>query len=136
MAARKKKQSFWDTPEAQAATQGGGKYLTAAEKAALIDDEVVLEIVGVRFDEKNQFKGDPAPRYVVAFMVPEGLKKVTAGERLAGFAISTEDVPSSRDQLLEALTDYIGTAGATPVLVQMERSGTNNQFIAIVKAED
>jgi hypothetical protein len=132
MAARTKKQSFWDTPEAKAATSGGGKYLSASEKDALIDGAVVLEIVGVKFDEKNQFQGNPAPRYVVTFDVPEGLKNVTGGERFSGFAISKEDQPSSRDNLLEALTDYIGTAGATPVLVRMEMIG---QFVALVKAE-
>ena len=121
MAARtKKKEGFWDSYK----DEGGGKYLTAPEKADLIDNETVLEIVGVRYDEKNQFQGNPAPRYVVTFEV-EGI------ERFAGFAIS-EDGSSSRDNLLEALTEYIGTAGAEPVLVTMERIG---QFIALVKAE-
>ena len=119
MAARKKK-GFWDTYK----DEGGGKYLTAPEKAALIDNGVVLEIKGVRYDEKNQFQGNPAPRYVVTFEV-EGI------ERFAGFAIS-EDGSSSHDNLLEALTEYIGTARAEPVLVTMERIG---QFIALVKAE-
>ena len=128
MAARtKKKAGFWDTY----VDEGGGKYLTAPEKAALIDDEVVLEIVGVKYDEKNQFQGNPAPRYVVTFAVPEGLKKVNGGERFAGFAIS-DDGASSRDNLLGALTDYIGTTGAEPVNVVMERMG---QFVALVKAE-
>jgi hypothetical protein len=125
--AKKKAAGFWDTYK----DEGGGKYLTAPEKAALIDDETVLEITAVRFDEKNQFGGNPAPRYVVTFNVPEGLKKVVGGERLAGFAIS-DDGESSRDRLLEALTDYIGSKGAEPVFVQMERIG---QFVALVKAE-
>lgn len=126
MAARKKK-GFWDTYK----DEGGGKYLTAPEKAALIDNAVVLEIVGVRYDEKNQFQGNPAPRFVVTFNVPAGLKNVKEGERFAGFALS-EDGNSSRDNLLEALTEYIGTAGAEPVLVVMERMG---QFVALVKAD-
>ncbi len=120
MAARTKKKGFWDTYK----DEGGGKYLTAPEKAALIDNAVALEIVAVRYDEKNQFQGNPAPRYVVTFVV-DGI------ERFAGFAIS-EDGNSSRDNLLEALTEYIGSAGAEKVFVTMERVG---QFIALVKAD-
>ena len=121
MAARaKKKAGFWDTYK----DEGGGKYLTAPEKAKLIDNGVVLEITNVRYDEKNQFQGNPAPRYVVTFVV-DGV------ERFAGFAIS-EDGDSSRDRLLEALTEYIGTAGAEKVEVVMERVG---QFVALVKAD-
>lgn len=128
MAARTKKaQGFWDSYK----DEGGGKYLTAPEKAALIDDAVVMEITAVRYDEKNQFQGAPAPRYVVTFLVPEGLKAVKGGERLAGFAIS-DDGNSSRDNLLEALTEYLGTTGAEPVLVTMEKFG---QFVGLVKAE-
>lgn len=128
MAARaKKKEGFWDTYK----DEGGGKYLTAPEKNALIDDAVVLEIASVRYDEKNQFQGNPAPRYVVTFLVPEGLKTVKGGERFAGFAIS-DDGNSSRDNLLEALTEYLGTAGAEPVLVTMEKFG---QFVGLVKAD-
>ena len=121
MAARtKKKAGFWDTYK----DEGGGKYLTAPEKAKLIDNAVALEIVGVRYDEKNQFQGNPAPRYVVTFVV-DGV------ERFAGFAIS-EDGDSSRDRLLGALVDYLDTDGAEKVEVVMERMG---QFIALVKAD-
>ena len=121
MAARtKKKEGFWDTYK----DEGGGKYLTAPEKAKLIDNAVALEIVGVRYDEKNQFQGNPAPRYVVTLVV-DGV------ERFAGFAIS-EDGESSRDRLLEALTEYIGSPGAEKVEVVMERIG---QFVALVKAD-
>ena len=56
---------------------------------------------------------------------------VDGAERFAGFAIS-EDGDSSRDRLLEALTEYIGTAGAEKVEVVMERVG---QFVALVKAD-
>ena len=117
---RGKKKGFWDTYK----DEGGGKYLTAPEKNKLIDNGTVLEITNVRYDEKNQFQGNPAPRYVVTFVV-DGV------ERFAGFAIS-EDGDSSRDRLLEALTEYIGTAGADKVEVQMERIG---QFVALVKAD-
>ena len=120
MAARAKKaQGFWDTYK----DEGGGKYLTAPEKAKLIDNATPLEIVAVRFDEKNQFQGNPAPRYVVTFVV-DGV------ERFAGFAIS-EDGDSSRDRLLGALVDYLDSGNAEKVEVVMERMG---QFIALVKA--
>ena len=129
MAARtaKKAAGFWDTYK----DEGGGKYLTASEKAALIDGEVVLQIVAVRYDEKNQFQGNPAPRFVVTFAVPEGLKTVNGGERFAGFAIS-DDGNSSRDNLLGALVDYLEDDKAEAVLVVMERIG---QFVALVKAD-
>jgi hypothetical protein len=121
MAARtKKKAGFWDTYK----DEGGGKYLTASEKGDLIDNGTALEIVGVRYDEKNQFQGNPAPRYVVTFVV-DGV------ERFAGFAIS-DDGDSSRDNLLGALVDYIGSTGAEKVFVTMELKG---QFVALVKAD-
>ena len=123
--AKKKTEGFWDTYK----DEGGGKYLTAPEKAALIDDATVLQITGVRYDEKNQFQGNPAPRYVVTFLVPGGPDGAT--ERFAGFALS-EDGDSSRDRLLGALVDYLDADDAEPVMVVLEKIG---QFVAIVKAE-
>ena len=122
MATRTKKKAagFWDTYK----DEGGGKYLTAAEKSALIEDETVLQIVGVRYDEKNQFQGNPAPRYVVTFLVD-------GTERFAGFAIS-EDGDSSRDRLLAALVDYLDSGDAETVEVVMERIGN---FVALRKAD-
>ena len=120
MAARTKKApGFWDTYK----DEGGGKYLTAPEKAKLIANGTPLEITNVRYDEKNSYQGNPAPRYVVTFVV-DGV------ERFAGFALSA-DGDSSRDRLLEALTEYIGTPGAEKVEVVMEQVG---QFVALVKA--
>jgi hypothetical protein len=127
MAARKKKtEGFWDTYK----DEGGGKYLTAAEKNLLIEDGTTLPILAVRYDEKNQFQGNPAPRYVVTFDVPEGISGVTGGERFSGFAIS-EDGDSSRDRLLGALVDYLDSDGADKVEVVMERLGN---FVRLVKA--
>jgi len=117
---KKKAPGFWDTYK----DEGGGKYLTAAEKSALIDDATVLEITAVRYDEKNQFQGNPAPRYVVTFVVD-------GAERFAGFAIS-EDGDSSRDRLLGALAEYLDEDGAEKVEVVMERVGN---FVALVKAD-
>lgn len=124
---RKKKPAagFWDTYK----DEGGGKYLTAPEKNDLIDNAVVLQITGVRYDEKNQFQGNAAPRFVVTFLVPDEVTNEPT-ERLAGFAISEEG--SSRDRLLEALVDYLETPGAEPVFVTLEKIG---QFVAIVKAD-
>jgi len=117
---KKKASGFWDTYK----DEGGGKYLSAAEKNDLIDNGTVLQITAVRYDEKNQFQGNPAPRYVVTFVVD-------GSERYAGFAIS-EDGDSSRDRLLGALVDYLDEDGAEDVFVQMEKVG---QFVAIVKAD-
>ena len=115
----KKAPGFWDTYK----DEGGGKYLTAAEKANLIDNGTPLEIVAVRYDEKNQFQGNPAPRYVVTFVVD-------GAERFAGFAIS-DDGDSSRDRLLGALVDYLDSGDAQKVEVVMERVGN---FVTLVKA--
>ena len=121
MAARaKKKAGFWDSYK----DEGGGKYLSAPEKNKLIDEGIVLQITNVRYDEKNQFQGNPAPRYVVTFVV-DGV------ERFAGFAINTED-ESSRDRLLGALQEYLEGGATDPVMVVLERIG---QFVAIVKAD-
>lgn len=119
MARAKKAAGFWDTYK----DEGGGKYLTAAEKNTLIDNATPLEITAVRYDEKNQFQGNPAPRYVVTFVVD-------GAERFAGFAIS-EDGDSSRDRLLAALVDYLDTPGAEKVEVVMEKVGN---FVTLVKA--
>ena len=129
MATRTKKAAgFWDTYQ----DEGGGKYLTAPEKNALIEGAVPLEIVAVRYDETNQFQGNAAPRYVVTFDVPAGLKNVKEGERFAGFALSSDGSPSSRDSLLGALDEYLGTAGAEKVVVVMKR---DKQFVSLVKAD-
>ena len=118
--------SFWDGYK----DEGGGKYLSAAEKAALIENAVVLEITGVRFDEKNQFKGNAAPRFVVTFMVPNPLTGENE-ERLAGFATIPDG--SSRDRLLEALIDYLEDPDETdPILVVLELVGN---FVLIRKAD-
>lgn len=122
---KKKAPGFWDTYK----DEGGGKYLTAAEKNDLIDNEVVLQITGVRYDEKNQFQGNAMPRFVVTFLVPDEVTDEST-ERLAGFAVSEEG--SSRDRLLEALVDYLETPGADAVFVTLEKIGN---FVAIVKAD-
>jgi hypothetical protein len=120
-ATRKKKAAgFWDSYK----DEGGGKYLSAPEKNKLIDEGIVLQITNVRYDEKNQYQGNPAPRYVVTFMV-DGV------ERFAGFAINTED-ESSRDRLLGALQEDLEGGATDPVMVVLERIG---QFVAIVKAD-
>jgi hypothetical protein len=116
---KKNAPGFWDSYK----DEGGGKYLTASEKNDLIDNATALPIVAVRYDEKNQFQGNPAPRYVVTFVVD-------GTERYAGFAIS-EDGDSSRDRLLGALVDYLDEDGAEKVEVVLERVGN---FVALVKA--
>lgn len=112
---------FWD----QYKDEGSGKYLTATEKNDLIDNGVELQIVGVRYDEKNQYQGNSAPRFVVAFLI-------NGEEKLAGFALSEDG--SSRDRLLEALSEYLETPAGKKdkILVRMERIG---QFVALVKAD-
>lgn len=117
--------SFWDGYK----DEGGGMYLSAAEKAAFIENEVALQITNVRFDEKNQFQGQSSPRFVVHFLAPNPLTGESE-ERLAGFAISPEG--SSRDRLLEALTDYLGDDDADEVNVVLEKIGN---FVAIKKAD-
>ena len=117
--------SFWDGYK----DEGGGKYLSAAEKSALIENAVPLQIVGVRHDDKNQFKGNAAPRFVVTFLVPNPLTGENE-ERMAGFAIS--DSGSSRDRLLEALVDYLASGDADPVMVVLELIGN---FVSISKAD-
>jgi hypothetical protein len=120
--------SFWESEAAQAAQQGG-KYLTAPEKAALIENGTALQITGVRLDEKNQFQGNAAPRYVVTFQVPNALTGENE-ERLAGFALNPDG--SSRDRLLAALVDYLASEDAEPVFVVLEKIG---QFVSITKAD-
>lgn len=122
-----KKASFWDGYK----DEGGGMYLSAAEKAALIENEVAIQIVGVREDEANQFKGQPSPRFVVTALVPNPLTGENE-ERLAGFAISPEG--SSRDRLLEALAEYLETdeGQADEINVVLEQIGN---FVAIKKAD-
>ena len=115
--------SFWDSYK----DEGGGKYLSAAETAALTDNGVALQIVKVADDEGNQYQGKSAPRFVVTFLVPNPLTGELE-ERMKGFA--KNPAGSSRDRLLTALIDYLPTADED-VLVTLEKIG---QFVAIVKA--
>lgn len=118
---RKKKGGFWDTYQ----DEGGGKYLTAPEKKKLIEDGTALDIVAIRYDEKNQYNGNPAPRFVVTFLV-DGV------ERFAGFALS-EDGDSSRDRFLAAASEALESGEYEKIEgVAMEMQGT---FVKLVKAD-
>ena len=123
-AAAKPKPGFWDTY----VDEGGGLYVTAEEKAALIENEVAFQILSIENDDDNTYQGNVMPRFLVTVSLANPLTGEDE-ERLFGFA---KGVPAtSRDRLLEALEAYLGEKGAEDVFVTLERVG---QFIAIRKA--
>jgi len=103
MAARKVKKAFdWD------AYKGGGQYLSADEKAALVEGEVEFQITGVRDDASNTFQGKPAPRFIVELTLPNPLSGEDE-ERLIGFPVGSG--VGSRDNQLEGMLDYFSQGG-------------------------
>jgi hypothetical protein len=91
------------------AYKGGGLYLSADEKAALIEGEVEFQITGVRDDAGNTFNGKPAPRFVVEVVLPNPLSGEDE-ERLIGFPVGSG--VQSRDNQLEGMLDYFQSGGA------------------------
>ncbi len=103
MAARKTKKVFdWG------AYKGGGAYLSADEKAALVEGEVEFQITGVREDFDNAYNGKPSPRYIVEVTLPNPLSGEDE-ERLIGFP--TGSGVDSRDNQLEGMFDYFSNGG-------------------------
>jgi hypothetical protein len=110
---------FWD----EFTDVGGGSYISADEKAALIENGVTFQILGV-VEEKGGKYGD---RYILKVSVANPLTGEDEDRNL-GFGQGT--VPS-RDRMLEALTGYLGSDDAEPVFVTLEKAG---QAVLIRKA--
>jgi hypothetical protein len=116
---------FWDNY----VDEGGGQYVSAEEKASLIDNEVAFQIIAVVEDADNQYQGKPSPRFIATVLLPNPLTGENE-ERLMGFARNPGG--SSRDRMLEALVEYLADGDAEDVFVVLEKFGN---FIAIKKAE-
>jgi hypothetical protein len=118
---------FWD----EYVDEGGGAYVTADEKASLIENQVAFQIVKVEEDDENQYQGKSNPRFLATVLLPNPLTGDDE-ERFIGFAKASP--PTTRDRMLEALVEYLDDADnqGEPVLVQMEKFGN---FIALKKAE-
>jgi hypothetical protein len=116
---------FWDNY----VDEGGGLYVTADEKASLIENEVAFQIIKVEQDDDNQYQGKSNPRFLATVLLPNPLTGEDE-ERLFGFAKATP--PTSRDRMLEALEAYLDEKDAENVFVVLEKVGN---FIAVRKAE-
>ena len=101
-AAKAKKSFDWG------AYKGGGAYLSADEKAALVEGEVEFQITGVREDLDNQYNGKPAPRFVVTLTLANPLSGEDE-ERFIGFPVGSG--VESRDNQLGGMLDYFEDGG-------------------------
>jgi len=101
------------------AYKGGGLYLSADEKAALIEGEVEFQISGVRDEPDNSFNGKPAPRFVTEVVLPNPLTGEDE-DRLIGFPVGSG--VDSRDNQLEGMLDYFKSGGA-PLDVVLYKGG-------------
>jgi hypothetical protein len=118
MAARKTKKVFdWG------AYKGGGAYLSADEKAALVEGEVEFLVTGVRDDSANTFNGKPAPRFVAEITLPNPLSGEDE-EKMIGFPTGSGVV--SRDNQLEGMLEYF-QSGGDPLEVILYKGG--NAFL-------
>ena len=111
--------SFWD----EFKDVGGGAYISAEEKAALIENGVVFQVTDVVEDPTNKF----GPRFVLKVRVPNPLTGENE-ERNLGFAQGTVQ---SRERLLNAMADYLGSDDAEDVFVKLSKAG---QAVLIEKA--
>ena len=115
---------FWD----DYVDEGGGGYVSAEEKAVLIENGVAFQILSVREDDENQFQGKTSPRFVTTVNIPNPLTGEDE-ERILPFGKVAGG--SSRDRMLGALQEYLDTDGEEDVFVVLEKIGN---FIAIRKA--
>jgi hypothetical protein len=115
---------FWD----DYVDEGGGGYVSADEKAALIDNAVAIQILSVREDDENQFQGKLSPRFVTTVNIPNPLTGEDE-ERILPFGKVAGG--SSRDRMLSALIEYMDEDGSEDVFVVLEKIGN---FIAVRKA--
>ncbi len=115
---------FWDTY----VDEGGGGYVSADEKAAMIANGVVFAITSVREDDENQFQGKPSPRFVTTVLIPNALTGEEE-ERILPFAKIVGG--SSRDRQLEAMAEFLDSGEAESVSARLGKVGN---FIIIEAA--
>lgn len=103
--------SFWD----EFKDVGGGQYVSAEEKAALIENGVAFQILAIADDPGNKY----GPRYILKVSLPNPLTGENE-ERNIGFQQGTVQ---SRDRMLAAMQDYLASADAEDVFVVLEKVG-------------
>ena len=104
---------------------GGGKYVDAKEKDALIENGVPFEITDVVYQSESKF----GARFVCRVVLPDFEDENGEGEdRLMSFGANSVE---SRDRMLNALMEYLKDPEATPPSVRLEKAG---RATLIVKA--
>jgi hypothetical protein len=112
--AAKKTAGFWDEHE----VKGGSAYLDADEKKELISSQAEFSIVGVEYDEENQYEGKPSPGYVVTILLPDPItgdeeeRKLRFAEGLKG-----------RDEILGIMLDVLEAGEVESIPAQLYKKG-------------
>ena len=108
--------SFFDQYEDVAANSGSGSFLKAPDKQFLIENGVDFLVVGLVFDEDNQY----GERYIAAISCPnEDTGKFEA--RRISFPVGS-NVPS-RDAMMKAMHAYMEGDDAEPVPLKLTKVG-------------
>lgn len=103
----------------------GGDWVSASEKAVLMEQGIPITITDVVDDDENRY----GPRFAVFALVPDP-ESGEETERKLGFAKVTRDddgnVESgveSRDRMLIQMQAYLARDDAQPVQVKLEKVG-------------
>lgn len=104
---------------------GGGEYVGADEKNALIDNGIPIQITDVVYQEESKY----GERYVCRVMLPDEESGEHTDERLMSFSAGTVE---SRDRMLEAMMKWLEDGDNEPPWVKLEKVG---RAVIIVKGE-
>lgn len=94
---------------------GGGEYVSADEKAVLIENGIPFQITDVVYQEESKF----GERFVTRALLPDP-DTGEEEERLMSFGAGTVE---SRDRMLRALAEWLDEADNEPPYVKLEKVG-------------
>lgn len=103
---------------------GGGSYISADEKAVLIENGIPFQITDVQYQEESKY----GERYVCRVLTPDPESGETE-ERLMSFTAGTVE---SRDRMLKALEAWLEEGDNEPPYVKLEKVG---RAVIISKAD-
>jgi hypothetical protein len=98
---------FWKNYEAPPRPEG--KYVSMQDMAKLDEPLAVSEVID---DERNTYKGEPAPRFLVRGRLPGGMDDVLVGVR-KGY---------SRDDTLIAIGEFLAENEGETVSVRFQKA--------------
>jgi hypothetical protein len=95
----------------------GGNWINSDEKNVMIEEGIPFEITAIQHDEANKY----GPRFVATVVVPN---PETGDEetRSLGFPKGTVE---SRDRMIVAMEEYLGSDKPEPLIVKLDRVGNS-----------